>query len=126
MADALSVWRRSSPDAIERDLAALWRETAREGPLSRALMANLVMVQERDDPAGNAAGREALAGAVAQGHPVRAILLDYTPGIETPGAPQAARVGLRTFGSSAARYGVELIDIRAACPAASIRSSSPA
>ncbi len=122
MAEAVSVWRRSSADAIERDLAALWRETAREGPLSRALMANLVMVQERDDPAGNAAGREALAGAVAQGHPVRAILLDYTPGIETPGAPQAARVGLRTFGSSAARYGVELIDIRAACPAASIRS----
>jgi glucose-6-phosphate dehydrogenase assembly protein OpcA len=122
MADALSMWRRSSGDAIERDLAALWRETAREGPLSRALMANLVMIQERDDPAGNAAGRESLAGAVAQGHPVRAILLDYTPGIETPGAPHAVRVGLRTFGSSTARYGVELIAIRAACPEASIPS----
>jgi glucose-6-phosphate dehydrogenase assembly protein OpcA len=122
MAEAVTVWRQSSADAIETDLAALWRETAREGPLSRALMANLILVQERDDSAGNAAAREALVGAVAQSHPVRAILLDYTPGIETPGAREAARVGLRTFGSSAARYGVELIAIRAACPATSMRS----
>ncbi len=122
MVDALSVWRPSSAEAIERDLAALWRETAREGPLSRALMANLIVIRAGDDPPESAAALEALAGAVAQGHPVRAILLDYTPGIETPDAPSAARVGLRTFGSSAARYGVELIAIRAACPEASLRS----
>ena len=118
------MWRRSSAGAIERDLAALWRETARDGPLSRALMANLIVIQERDDPTDDrgAAAREAVAGEVAQRHPVRAILLDYTPGVEAPGAPNAARVGLRTFGSSAARYGVELIAIHAACAEASIPS----
>jgi glucose-6-phosphate dehydrogenase assembly protein OpcA len=118
------VWRRSSADAIEHDLAALWRETAREGPLSRALMANLVVIQERDHSTEDAAAaaREAVAGDVAQRHPVRAILLDHTPGVETPGAPKAVRVGLRTFGSSAARYGVELIAIETACADASIPS----
>jgi len=124
VADALTVWRLSSADAIERDLAALWRETAREGPISRALMANLVVIQERDDLTEDtgAAAREAIAGDVAQRHPVRAILLDYTPGVETPGAPKAARVGLRTFGSSTARYGIELIAVHAACAEASIPS----
>ena len=118
------MWRRSSADAIERDLAALWRETARDGPLSRALMANLVVIRECDDltDEAGAAAREAAAGDVAQRHPVRAILLDYTPGVETPGAPEAARVGLRTFGSSSARYGVELIAIQAACSQESIPS----
>jgi glucose-6-phosphate dehydrogenase assembly protein OpcA len=118
------VWRRSSPGAIEADLAALWRETAREGPLSRALMANLVIIQQCDDPAGDVgtAALEAAAGDVAQRHPVRAILLDYSPGVETPGAPKAVRVGLRTFGSSAARYGVDLIALQVACAKASIPS----
>lgn len=124
MADAVSVWRRSSAGAIERDLAALWRETAREGPLSRVLMANLIVIQECDNPTDgrDSAAREAIAGEVAQRHPVRTILLDYAPGVEAPGAPNAARVGLRTFGSSAARYGVELIAIHAACAEASIPS----
>lgn len=118
------MWRRSSADAIERDLAALWRETARDGPLSRALMANLVVIHECRDPAGDAAAvaREAAAGDVAQRHPVRAILLDYTPGVEAACGPKAARVGLRTFGSSEARYGVELIAIHTACAEASIPS----
>lgn len=118
------MWRRSSADGIEHDLATLWRETAREGPLSRALMANLIVIHTCDDPNDDrdSAAREAVAGEVAQRHPVRTILLDYTPGVEAPGAPTEARVGLRTFGSSAARYGVELIAIRAACAEASIPS----
>lgn len=124
MADAVTVWRRSSAGAIERDLAALWRETAREGPLSRALMANLIVIHQGDDPTDDfdSTGHEAVAGEVAQRHPVRTILLGYTPGVEAPGAPTAARVGLRTFGSSTARYGVELIAIHAACAEASIPS----
>ena len=124
MADTLTVWRRSSVEAFEGDLAALWRETAREGPLSRALMANLVVIRECDDltDEAGAAAREAVAGNVAQRHPVRAILLDHAAGVERPVALQPVRVGLRTFGSSAARYGIELIAIRASCAEAAIRS----
>lgn len=120
MAAAVVAWRGSSPDAIETDLAALWREAAREGPVARALMSNLVVVREHRS--GSAGVGEAAIVEVAQRHPVRAILLDYTRGIPTACAPEAPRVGLVTFGTPPLRYGVELMAIHAACAESSIPS----
>ena len=35
--------RASAPANVDDDLAALWREVAREAPVSRAVMSNLVV-----------------------------------------------------------------------------------
>jgi glucose-6-phosphate dehydrogenase assembly protein OpcA len=137
MAETLIAWRSSSADTIEQDLSVLWREAAHTSPVSRALMANLVVIQEDSrvggsDP-GNRAGdlrtavangsaQETLAADIARQHPVRAILLGYIPGIERACAPYTARVGLCTFGLPDARYGIELIAIQTACAEASIPS----
>lgn len=125
MAEALIAWQPSSAGTIERDLATLWRDAASGGAVSRALMANLVVIQvcgRAAEADAEASALETAASAIARQHPVRAILLDYTPGIETASAPHAARVGLLTFGSPEARYGIELIAIQTACADASIPS----
>ena len=37
-------WRESSPDEVEQDLGALWRElAAASAPVTRAVMGNLVV-----------------------------------------------------------------------------------
>lgn len=115
MAGAVNtVWRPSTPDSIEADLAALWREASLEGPVSRALMSNLVVVS----PTRTFVGIE----EVARRHPARTILLSYTAGAQNTARPEGVRVGLMTFGEGAARYGLEIIAVHTACADASIPS----
>jgi hypothetical protein len=120
-------WRSSAADRIEADLALLWQELARETPISRAVMSNLVVFCRC--PAGADLDLASLPEGlpiedVARHHPSRVILLHHDP--DTPRenvdnvehrapAALAARVGVLTFGPSNARYGVELIVIRSAC-----------
>jgi len=102
-------WRASTPAGIERDLSALWRDVGAKGPIARAMMSNLVIVR--------AARIERRAGvsidAVVAQHPSRVLIIDHdaaTAGNVITGA----RVGVVTFGSTIARYGVEQIAVRAA------------
>lgn len=126
MANAVTdrVSRSSSPDRIEADLAALWREVARDGPVSRAVMSNLVVycrcpadqnvdlgVPPADIPVED----------VARQHPARVILLHHD--LDAPDQlTLAAHVGVLLFGPPAARYGVEQIVIRSACSEAALPS----
>ena len=128
MANAVAdrVWRPSAPDRIDEDLTALWREIARDGPVSRA-----VMSESRRVPAGapriwTSIWPSPPAGipieGVASHHPARVILLHHDP--DAPGAqrPLAARVGVLILGPPGARYGVEQIVIRSACSEAALPS----
>jgi glucose-6-phosphate dehydrogenase assembly protein OpcA len=109
-----TTWRQSTPQAIESDLTALWSEAAKAGPLSRALMSNLVVVGLGPSFPG--------LEEVARAHPARTILLGYTGGVRECSAPLSVRVGVTTFGEPRARYGVETIAVEAACAPESIPS----
>ena len=111
---AVAVWRESSPESIEADLAALWREAGQAGSVSHALMSNLVVVS----PCRSFPDIE----EVARKHPARTILLGYTAGVQSTSPPEATRVGLLTFGEAHARYGVELISVHTVCADRSIPS----
>jgi glucose-6-phosphate dehydrogenase assembly protein OpcA len=118
-------WRESAPEAIEADLAALWREVAgADARIARAVMSNLIVFRDRVAPA-DAAPAAIVAGLpldeVASRHPSRVIILEHCRG-ERPDAPFAAGVGIVTFGPPNARYGVEEIVMRSACPDASLLS----
>ena len=119
------LWKRSAPDAIEADLAALWRELAQGGaPIARAVMSNLIVFRARAR-AGDADVAAVAAGLpldeVAARHPSRMIVLEHCDDA-SPNAPFAAGVGIVTFGPPQARYGVEQIVFRSACPDASLLS----
>lgn len=115
MAGAVNTtWRASTPESIDADLATLWRDASVDGPVSRALMSNLVVVS----PHRTFSDIEELA----RRHPGRTILLSYTSGAERESAPEGARVGLLTFGEGQARYGLELIAVHTTCAAASLPS----
>jgi hypothetical protein len=127
MANAVAdrLWRPSAPDRIEADLAALWREIAREGLVSRAVMSNLVVYcrcpADRDiDLAAPPAGIP--VEGVARHHPARVILLHHDP--EAPDAQLRleAHVGVLIFGPAGARYGVEQIVLRSTCSEAALPS----
>jgi hypothetical protein len=127
MANAVAdrVWRPSAPDRIEADLAALWREIARHGPVSRAVMSNLVVYSrcpaDRDvDPASPPEGIP--VDGVASHHPARVILLHHDPEASDAQRPLAASVGVLMLGPPGARYGVEQIGIRSACGEAGLPS----
>ena len=116
-------WRASSPDGFERDLTALWREAAHDGPVSRALMSNLLIV--RPDGRGEGALERwdtAFVAEVVRRHPARVVMLDYAPGAPVACGPERTHVGVLTFGAASSRYGIELIAIRANCAEASIPS----
>jgi hypothetical protein len=127
MANAVGerVWRPSAPDRIEEDLTALWRDIARDGPVSRAIMSNLVVYcrspADRDIDLTSPPEGIPVEG-VARHHPARVVLLHHDP--EVPGVqlPLAAHVGILILGSPGARYGVEQIVIRSACSEAALPS----
>ena len=109
-----TTWRQTSPESIDADLAALWREAGQEGPVSRALMSNLVVVSpHRAFPP---------VEELARKHPARTILLSYTAGAEEAAPPEGIRIGLLTFGDSGVRYGLEMIAVHAACADRSLPS----
>jgi glucose-6-phosphate dehydrogenase assembly protein OpcA len=109
-----TTWRASTPDSVDDDLAALWRSAGDAGPVSRALMSNLVIVSTR---------REfPFVEELARKHPARTVLLSYTPGLTRPAAPETVRVGLHTFGDESCRYGLEFIAVHTACADAALPS----
>ncbi|PYR43842.1 MAG: hypothetical protein DMF93_02040 [Acidobacteria bacterium] len=118
-------WRASTPEAIDADLAALWRDVGRgETSVARAVMSNLIVFRSPTSAAGG--DMAALVGGVpveevAARHPSRVIVLEHCHG-EAPRAPSASAVGILTFGPPTARYGVELIVVRSACPEPSLLS----
>jgi len=117
-------WRNSSPEAIEVDLATLWREAGQSDvAIARAVMSNLIVVLA---PRGDRRALTDIAAdlpldAVVSRHPSRTIVLEHCHR-DTPSAPFAAGVGILTFGPPTARYGVEQIVVRSACPEASLLS----
>jgi len=116
-------WRDSSPEAIEGDLAALWREAGQgDVAIARAVMSNLIVVLA---PGGGRALIDIAASLplehVVSRHPSRTIVLEHCHR-DASGGPFAAGVGILTFGPPTARYGVEQIVVRSACPEASLLS----
>ncbi len=123
---AVLLSRPSTPESIDADLAALWRELAQgEAPVARAVMSNLVVVRApMKAPDADVQARTAdlpIEGVIAR-HPSRLIVLEHEAGKEEPAAPFAAAVGIVVFGPTAARYGVEQIVVRSACAEASLPS----
>ena len=114
---ATRLFRVSTPEAIEPDLAALWREITESGaPIARAVMSNLVVFR-RAAPASSAATLtiDPPVEEVLARHPSRLIVLEHEHVERAAGAPFAAGVGIAVFGPEHARYGVEQIVARAAC-----------
>jgi glucose-6-phosphate dehydrogenase assembly protein OpcA len=116
--------RASSPAGIDDDLAVLWRDASRDGPVARALMANLVVY--RDCPATEqidlaAPVTQVPVDEVACRHPSRVILLHHG-GQPDLCAPMGASVCILLSGPPAARFGVEQIAVRSACAEASLPS----
>jgi glucose-6-phosphate dehydrogenase assembly protein OpcA len=115
-------WRTVDPARIERALAELWLDAAQDGPLSRAVMSNLVVVRPnvslgpdaREEPDSDIV-------RIAQQHPARTILLAYSQSGRAAG-PAKASVGVVTFGAGGTRYGVEVIEVEAACTDQSVPS----
>ncbi|HEV3140194.1 MAG TPA: glucose-6-phosphate dehydrogenase assembly protein OpcA, partial [Vicinamibacterales bacterium] len=112
-----ATWRASTPEAIEADLAAVWRELAAKAPVARAVMSNLIVVRDQTavpSKTGPRSDRYTL-DEVAAYHPSRVIVITHDEGRDTPAGPLAARVGVLTFGPPEARYGVEQIAVQSAC-----------
>lgn len=116
--------RPCSPGSIEDDLAILWRDAGRDGPVARALMANLIVFRDRPakDEVDLAARIEGVPiDAVAERHPSRIILLHHG-GRSDPSSPLGATVAILLFGNPPMRFGVEEIAVRSVCAEASLPS----
>ncbi|HYM22991.1 MAG TPA: glucose-6-phosphate dehydrogenase assembly protein OpcA [Vicinamibacterales bacterium] len=118
-------WRATTPDAIEADLAALWRELAgRARPVARAVMSNLIVVRDQTVAPSQTISRSDryTLDEVSAHHPSRVIVITHDEGRECAGGPLAARVGVLTFGPPEARYGVEQIAVQSGCAEAALPS----
>lgn len=122
----LHVWRRSAePEVIDRELTALWAELGREQPLARAMMSNLVIMKEcpPGKPLDLGAAPEGIPlDEVARRHPARILLVYHVPRAPANCPPIAASVSVTTFGSAAARYGIETITVESRCAESSLPS----
>src|SRR5262249_41926000 len=97
-------WRSSTPDQIESDLAGVWLDLAKSGPVSRALMSNVIVVAECAEDADMRAVCEGLPLAeLARLHPARTIVVGYASGVQEKAAPRSACVSVMTIGTGAAR-----------------------
>jgi glucose-6-phosphate dehydrogenase assembly protein OpcA len=110
---------------MEPDLAALWRDVARDHQVARSVMANLIVF--RDRTGARASDFDGLAGSlpideVSARHPSRVILLDHDRRQETERAPFAAGIGVVAFGPPGAQYAVEQIAVQSACGEHSLAS----
>jgi glucose-6-phosphate dehydrogenase assembly protein OpcA len=122
---AARAWRTSSPGAIEADLSALWAETARDAPVARALMSNLVVYLNQ--PAGDetdllAAFSGVPIDEVARRHPSRVLVLQHSSRLSSLKTPIGAAIAILVFGPTHARVGVEEIAINCACADESLAS----
>src|SRR5262245_25230254 len=117
--------RSSTPESVDADLVALWRELADRGPFARAVMSNLVVFRtsgdDRSDHRGNSGTIEALLDRVIASHPSRTIVLEH----DRSGQPETfigTDVSVSVFGQSTTPYGVEKIVVRCACTEGSLAS----
>src|SRR5438270_11981613 len=106
--------RACEPGSIDDELALLWREAGRDGPIAHALMANLVVF--RDCPARDRADLGAPVEGVpvdevARRHPSRVILL-YHGGHRDPRSPMGATISIPAFGEPPMRFGLQEIAVR--------------
>jgi glucose-6-phosphate dehydrogenase assembly protein OpcA len=120
------LFQPSTPEAIEADLAALWRQLGQGAtPIARAVMSNLIVFRNRVAPP-DANVESVMAGLplddVVARHPCRLIVIEHERGAQAPDAPFAAGVGILTFGPERARYGIEQVVVRSACAEASLPS----
>ena len=120
------VTRSTTAEAIEPDLAALWRDVAQQGRVARAVMSNLVMFRERAatntlrDPGCHCGS--ALVDEVVARHPCRLIVLNHQPDLSDVRAPFTVTVGIVTFGKEPSRYAIEQIDVQSTCAEARLPS----
>jgi glucose-6-phosphate dehydrogenase assembly protein OpcA len=127
-------WRESTPEGVERDLAALWRELAGRGDIARAVMSNLIVFRLHDRRQSHRPGApgvpdvvgvvdvvDVIDGVVAR-HPSRTIVIEHDRGDHNPSAPVGARVSVTVFGPPTAQYAVEQVVIRSACAEMSLPS----
>src|SRR4029079_16456528 len=94
MATTLSnrAWRASAAGSVDADLADMWREIAREAPVSRAIMSNLVVFCRcaTDNDVDLAVPPEGIPiDEVAGSHPVRLILLYHDPDVPADAVSEA-------------------------------------
>ncbi len=117
MATAVSDRRTksSTPATVDDDLHALWLDAARDAPVARAVMANLIVLRE-----GASNELDLPLDDVVRRHPSRVILLRRGAAHADPVAQ--ASVSVVTFGPPAARYGVEEIAVSTTCADASLPS----
>jgi glucose-6-phosphate dehydrogenase assembly protein OpcA len=108
--------KASTAATVDDDLHGLWLEAARDAPVARAVMANLIVLREGAD------GDELdiPLDEVVRRHPSRVILLRRGRAHVEPVAH--ASVSVVTFGPPAARYGIEEIAVRTTCADASLPS----
>jgi glucose-6-phosphate dehydrogenase assembly protein OpcA len=117
--------RATTADAIEVELADLWREVGRREPVARAVMSNLVVFRDcesRGDRPADAAAEDLPLEQVMARHPSRVILVTRAPDRSRGEAMLTATVSVVTYGPPQARYGVELIAVDASCSDASLPS----
>jgi glucose-6-phosphate dehydrogenase assembly protein OpcA len=118
------LWKRCPPAAIEDELASLWRDAGRDGHVSRALMANLVVFRGcvAAEPRELAAAIEGvpLEEVVSQ-HPSRLIVLHHADHDDLR-RPIEAGVGVLMFGVPPLRLGVDAIAVRSSCAERSLPS----
>jgi glucose-6-phosphate dehydrogenase assembly protein OpcA len=118
-------WRSVATEDIDTSLADLWMEAARDNPVSRALMSNLVVVcrwPQRIDPETAHLGTAFDIVHIVERHPARVIFLNDVSAAAAPGASKRAAIGVLTFGEGTGRYGIEMMAIDAACAGASVPS----
>ena len=115
-------WREADPHRIDAELAALWRDLARDTPINRALLSNILVFSEQRESGLDPGSLEPLLEEVVCRHPSRVIVLRHRLDRGEACAPVAARIGVLTFGDNQTRYGVEQIVVRSACADASLPS----
>jgi glucose-6-phosphate dehydrogenase assembly protein OpcA len=119
------VTRASTPESLEPDLAALWREVGRQGPVARAVMSNLVVFREAGAAPvdfGQDSHEYAALDAIVARHPCRLIVLEHRRDVSPSPALFAVTIRIVTFGTETSRYGVEQIAIQSACADACLPS----
>jgi glucose-6-phosphate dehydrogenase assembly protein OpcA len=110
--------RLSTPESIDHDLRVLWREVAAQAPVTRAVMANLVVfLSGRGD-----AIHEIPLDEVVSRHPSRVIVLRHSGAGAPAQRPTDTAISIVSFGPPQARYAVEEIAIAAPCGDASLAS----
>ena len=119
------IWRTTTADEIESELADVWRAVGQREQVAHAVMSNLVIFRDCESIADLWTGARATdlpIDEVAALHPSRVIIVSraWAPGGSA--TEIAAAVGVAIYGPPQTRYGVDRIAIRSSCADASLPS----